>query len=175
MATAPCAGTDQALREPELLARATGGDIEAYEELVRLTEVQAHRVAHSITRNRADAEDVTQCAFLNAYVSFRRCRASTPFRPWLMRIVTNEALDNRRSAGRRARLARRIDGETRGKETGPDPCAQWAEARERSTELTAALRRLSDRDREIMALLAPEERSCVRCVRGAASRRRRRI
>jgi RNA polymerase sigma-70 factor (ECF subfamily) len=64
----------------------------------------AQRVAYVVTRSPAEAEDAAQNGFIKAYLALDRHRPGTPFRPWLLRIVANEAKNLRRSAGRRARL-----------------------------------------------------------------------
>jgi RNA polymerase sigma factor (sigma-70 family) len=65
------------------------------------------RLAYVITGSAADAEDAVQDAFVKAWRALGRFRAGEPFRPWLLRIVANEARNRRRSAGRRVRLALR--------------------------------------------------------------------
>ena len=55
----------------------------------------------------ADAADAVQDAFVKAYGALARFRAGAPIRPWLLRIVANEARNRRRSADRRAGLALR--------------------------------------------------------------------
>jgi len=62
----------------------------------------AYRVARSVLRNTADAEDVAQEALLRAYKSFARLRDPSRFRGWLVRIAFRIALDRLRSANRRA-------------------------------------------------------------------------
>ena len=58
----------------------------------------------------ADAADAVQDGFLKAYAALARFRTGAPFRPWLLRIVANEARNRRRSADRRAGLALRASG-----------------------------------------------------------------
>ena len=77
-------------------------------------------MAYVITRNRADAEDATQDALTKAWRAFGRFRAGEPVRPWLLRIVANEARNRRRSSGRRERLALRAAEATSG-EAAPSP------------------------------------------------------
>ena len=101
-------------RERELALRARGGDTRAYEELVRPHQEIAFRVAYVITRNAADAEDATQDGLVKAWRAIRRFRVGEPLRPWLLRIVANEARNRRRSSRRREQLALRaaeISGE----------------------------------------------------------------
>ena len=89
------------------MLRAQRGDSRAYEELVRPHQEIAFRVAYVITRNAADAEDAAQDALVKAWRALGRFRTDEPLRPWLLRIVANEARNRRRSAGRRERLALR--------------------------------------------------------------------
>lgn len=88
--------------EAELVARARQGDADAYEALMREHEEAAFRTAYLIVGSAADAEDVTQEAFVKAYRALGRFRAGARFRPWLLRIVGNEARNHRRASGRRA-------------------------------------------------------------------------
>ena len=64
----------------------------------------AFRVAYGVLRQRQDAEDVAQEAFVKAYRNFSRLRDRDRFRAWLVRITWRMALDRRR--GDRRRLAR---------------------------------------------------------------------
>jgi RNA polymerase sigma factor (sigma-70 family) len=91
--------------ERELVLRAQAGDPRAFEELVRPHEQVAFRVAYLITRNAAEAEDAAQDGLVKAWRALGRFRAGEPIRPWLLRIVANEARNRRRSGGRRDRLA----------------------------------------------------------------------
>jgi RNA polymerase sigma factor (sigma-70 family) len=88
--------------ERALIGRAREGDHAAYEALVREHEEAAFRVAYVILGSAADAEDVTQEAFVKAYRALGRFRSDAPFRPWLLRIVGNEARNHRRASGRRS-------------------------------------------------------------------------
>ena len=86
-----------------LCCERSSGDTHAFDELVRAHWEIAFRLAYVITRNAADAEDVAQEAMLKGWRALARFRSSEPLRPWLLRIVANEARNRRRSAGRRAR------------------------------------------------------------------------
>lgn len=90
----------------------------------------AFRVAYVAAGERDDAEEAVQDGFVKAYRALGRFRDGAPFRPWLLRIVVNEARNRRRSAGRRTGLALR--------------------AAERRDELLEALGRLDERDREVL-------------------------
>lgn len=61
----------------------------------------AFRLAMSVLRNRADAEDVAQDALLRAYRGFAKLRERGAFRGWLCRITWRLALDKQRGTRRR--------------------------------------------------------------------------
>jgi RNA polymerase sigma-70 factor (ECF subfamily) len=76
--------------------------------LVRAHQQIALRVAYLVTGDPTVAEDVTQEAFVKAFRALPRFRDDGSFRPWLLRIVRNEALNDRRRRGRQERLALRL-------------------------------------------------------------------
>jgi RNA polymerase sigma factor (sigma-70 family) len=101
------------LTEERLVERARRGDAGAFEELVMANQGIAFRTAYLIARNPADAEEAAQDGFVKAYRALGRFRSGSPFRPWLLAIVANEARNRRRSAGRRDALALRAGEEDR--------------------------------------------------------------
>src|SRR4029453_695230 len=92
------------LEDVELARLARDGDLQAYAELVERYREVAFRTAWLITRSSAEAEDAAQEAFVKAFYALDRFRAGEAFRPWVLRIVSNEAKNRRRSVGRRDRL-----------------------------------------------------------------------
>jgi len=135
--------------DAELIERAREGEVMAYESLVRRYQDAAVRTAHVIAPD-GDAEDAVQEAFVKAYAALGRFREGAPFRPWLLRIVANEARNRRRSAGRRTGLALRAAEDRRPGDAAPSPesAVLDREARER---LLAAINMLADPDREVIA------------------------
>jgi RNA polymerase sigma-70 factor (ECF subfamily) len=135
--------------ERDLVLLAQGGDPRAYEELVRAHQQIAFRVAYVITRNAADAEDAAQDGLVKAWRALGRFRAGEPLRPWLLRIVANEARNRARSAGRREHLALRAAGTVSSGEAAPslEDAVLGADRR----ALLAALEQLPDGAREILA------------------------
>jgi RNA polymerase sigma-70 factor (ECF subfamily) len=140
------------IEDTQLIARARGGDVAAYEELVRRYQDVALRTAHVICPE-ADADDAVQEAFLKAHAALPHFRVGAPVRPWLLRIVANEARNRRRSAGRREGLALRAAEAdlTAGGATGVAPSPEGAVlAAESRRELLAALASLREDDREVL-------------------------
>jgi len=133
--------------EETLVERARRGDPGAFEALVVSYQSLAFRTAFVITGDASDAEEAAQDAFVKAHRALGRFRSGRPFRPWLLTIVANEARNRRRTRGRRAALAlRAADPHAPGED--PETAALASERRER---LLAAVERLRDDDREVLA------------------------
>ena len=102
----------------------------------------------------AEAEDATQEAFVKAYYALPRFHTGAPFRPWLLRIVANEARNRRKAARRRGGLALRAEaggarGVAPGTEASPEAAALVAEER---AILLGALNELREEDRTTIAM-----------------------
>ena len=138
------------LEDAELIERARRGDVSAYEDLVRRHRQAAVRTADLATGANAEAEDAAQEGFVKAYYALPRFRAGAAFRPWLLRIVANEARNRRRAAGRRVRLALRLAEDRSSGDAAPSPEAA-AVAREDRTMLVEALSGLREDDRMVIA------------------------
>lgn len=121
----------------------------AYEELIRTYQDVAIRTAAAFAPD-GDADDAAQEAFVKAYRALGRFRAGAPFRPWLLRIVANEARNRRRSAGRRAGLALRSAEDRRPGEAAPSPESAIL-ADEQRRWLHGAISGLRSDDRDIIA------------------------
>lgn len=79
--------------DDQLLQAIRDGSRTAWGELFRRHADAAWRTAYAIVRDHARAEDVVQDAFLRAIRAAERFDRQRPFRPWLLRIVTNRAVD----------------------------------------------------------------------------------
>jgi RNA polymerase sigma factor (sigma-70 family) len=139
---------DERRTDAELIGRARRGDTMAYEALVRREQDAAVRVAHLFAPD-GDAEDAVQEAFVKAYAALGRFRAGSPFRPWLLRIVANEARNRRRSAGRRATLVVRAAEDRRPGDAAPSPESAVLD-REEQAWLIGAINGLGDDDRDVI-------------------------
>jgi len=82
--------------ESQLVSRAKTGDEAAFSRLVFPYLRRVYFVALKITRNREDAEDASQQAFLKALAHIGQFRGGSQFSTWLTRIAMNEALMVRR-------------------------------------------------------------------------------
>jgi RNA polymerase sigma factor (sigma-70 family) len=162
--------------EEELVARAKRGELDAYEEIVKMHQTIAFRTAWVITGSAPEAEEAAQDAFMKAHAALPRFREGAPFRPWLLAIVANEARNRVRAAGRRERLVLRVVEERRPGGAVPSPEAALLVSEQRQ-ELLAALDRLSETDRQAIAcryfleLSEAETAAALDCARGTVKSR----
>jgi RNA polymerase sigma-70 factor (ECF subfamily) len=132
-----------------LAERARNGDERAFEDLMRTYQPLAFRTAYLLTGSAADAEDAVQTAFVKAWRSLPRFRPGAPFKPWLLRIVTNEAHNRRRSERRRVELRLRATAAHPSEDAAPSPEGA-ALGRERRDALLNAVETLDERDRDVL-------------------------
>jgi len=138
-----------ALQDDPLVERSKQGDTDAYGELVRRYQAIAQRTAYVITRDAETAADASQEAFVKAYRAIGRFRSGAPLRPWLLRIVANEAVNKARSASRHGHLGLSLaEGVTADPSGSPEEAAL---ARERRQMVIRALDRMRDEDRTVIA------------------------
>jgi RNA polymerase sigma-70 factor, ECF subfamily len=78
--------------EASLVDAARRRDPEAFEDIVAIYGPRIFRLAQRITRNREDAEDVSQNSFARAFLHMDTFRGDSRFSTWLTRIAINESL-----------------------------------------------------------------------------------
>lgn len=83
------------------VARARGGDPEAFRQLVERHSRNVYRLAYRMTGNCRDAEDIVQEAFLKAYRQLDRFESRASFGTWVHRIAMNCSVDLLRSRPKR--------------------------------------------------------------------------
>ena len=81
------------LDDRQLVARAQGGDPEAFSQLVERHQTMVYRLALGTTGSPQDAEEVTQTAFLKAWQGLRTFQGKAAFSTWLYRLTANAAVD----------------------------------------------------------------------------------
>ncbi len=147
---------DPALRnsdvaDAELAQAAARGDPDAFGQLIDRHGLAARRAARAILRDADDADDAVQEGMLAAWRAIDRYDPARPFRPWLMRIVVNAALDARRRS--RVRRAEPIVDSLESGGLSPDRRAEAALLRER---IHAGLASLPERQRVALVLFDGE-------------------
>src|SRR5512135_2737749 len=94
---------------PDVLERASQGDLEAFEQVYKSASGFVYNVALRITRHAADAEEVTQDVFMKIYRCLKDFRFRSSFKTWVYRITANTAITYYRKSMREK--MRRVDQE----------------------------------------------------------------
>lgn len=142
--------------DEELLGRFSTGQPEALDELFRRYRLPAYRVAYRLLGNEADALDAVQEGFVKALTHLTGFQRRSSFKTWLLRVVSNAALDLGRQRGRRETLS--LDSGVGA--TTPDELLTGDEAGHRLEQadlrvvLDRALATLSDVQRQTFVLYA---------------------
>lgn len=148
MALPPGSADDAASGSDDvLIAAAVRGDAAAFGRLVERHQSAARRLA-AVLAGPSEADDIAQDAFIRAYRSLGSFRIGSPFKPWLLRIVANQASNHRRGTARRTTRHLAVAARDVASHDGPVEAALRTDDRAR---LTAAIRALPDKDRRVLA------------------------
>lgn len=131
--------------ETQILQKVLAGETAAYGEIFMRHRGRAFALAYQYLRDREEAKDVVQDAFIKAYQNLSKFRVQKRFGPWLLTIVRNLSIDLIR---KRKRLS------PHGlPEVVPDPgSAERSTQKVLKGEVWDALQRLSEEQREIIFL-----------------------
>ena len=126
-----------------LVHASKGGDVSAFEELVKRYDRKLLRIAQHLMHNREDAEDVVQEAFLKAFLHLDQFREDSKFSTWLIRITLNQSLMKLRKQKPTREVS--LDKDFQSEEDGlPIDVEDWAPNPEelyKATELREILRK----------------------------------
>jgi RNA polymerase sigma-70 factor, ECF subfamily len=143
----------ESLTDEEVVARVLEGQTALYEVLMRRHNTRLYRAARAILRDDAEAEDVMQQAYVNAYAHLRQFDRRASFATWLTRIAVNEAI----ARARKQKRYEPIDNDDHPGDvfmptsSSPDPERQ-ALTREVGALLESAIDDLGDGYREVFVL-----------------------
>ncbi len=153
-AAAPC---PPAPSDEVLLERFAAGDRTALEELFRRYRQPAYRVAYRLLGNEPDALDAVQEGFVKALTHLSGFQGRSSFKTWLLRVVSNAALDLGRQRGRRETLSLNAPGAGEGTDAGlltQDEAGRGLERADLRALLDEALATLSEVQRRTFVLHA---------------------
>src|SRR5258707_7433716 len=85
-----------ALPAAQLVRQATGGDLDAFEVLIRRLQRTVHGFAYQHLRDADEANDLTQEIFVKLYRNLRRYDPERPFEPWFWKLAANTSINYRR-------------------------------------------------------------------------------
>jgi RNA polymerase sigma-70 factor (ECF subfamily) len=138
--------------ESSLIDRSLQGDSAAFGQLVRLHQDRLFNSVLHLAGDRAEAEDVVQEAFLQAYLKLGSFHRNSAFYTWLYRIAFNNTISRKRRKHHQASVDKHRD------EGGDEPVArddlptEPLERAERAEQVQRALAELSDEHRSILVL-----------------------
>lgn len=143
--------------DAQLLARFRAGEKAALDELFRRYRQPGYRVAYRLLGSEADALDAVQEGFLKALTHLDGFQGRSSFKTWLLRVISNAALDLGRQRGRRELLS--LDGLGADERDGLYPArlddpAKGLERADLRRVLGAALATLSEAQRQTFVLHA---------------------
>ncbi len=84
----------------DVLERASAGNMDAFEEIYRATSSFVYNVALRVTRNSANAEEVTQDVFMKIYRNLKGFQFRSAFKTWVYRITVNTAINRYRKSNK---------------------------------------------------------------------------
>jgi len=144
--------------EKKLIQKAARGNQAAFEALIQDCAGQVYGLALKMMKNREDAEDAAQEAFLKAWRSLSGFKGESRFSSWLYRLTYNTCLDQLRRRQRTQVISlteQEEDEQTQAErdlaDEGPGPEEQ-AISRERAAVVRREMDRLSDKLREPLLL-----------------------
>lgn len=139
-----------------LVAAARSGDRQAFGKLVERYQRRVYALAFGIVRNRDDAWDVAQEAFVKAYRNLDRYEGTAAFFTWLYRITYNLSIDVLREKGRRDQVAleenQNVEDALRRDGRPTDHPDDMATRKELQGVLQTAMNRLTEKHRAIIVL-----------------------
>jgi RNA polymerase sigma-70 factor (ECF subfamily) len=142
--------------EADLLAKAQGGNLFAFEEIVKRYQRRVYAVALRIVRRHEVADDVAQEAFIRAHQALASFDLARPFGPWISRIAANLAVNHVRSPQAREEALPQGHDETPAR--GQSPLDGLLE-RESHGVLERAMASLPAEQRAVFVLRVTEELS----------------
>jgi RNA polymerase sigma-70 factor (ECF subfamily) len=104
--------------------RSQKGDHEAFESLIEDYQRMIHSLCYRMTGSMADAEDLAQETFIQAFQHLAGFRAESRFSSWLYRIAMNQCLNWRKRRSRQDQLHKQWSEQTQDTDAGDSPTAQ---------------------------------------------------
>lgn len=141
--------------ELKLIEKAKKGDRKAFESLVKLHEKNVYNLALKLMKNREDALDTAQEAFLKAWISIGTFRGESKFSAWLYRLTYNTCLDAIKKAKRGEIISLTAEDEDETvqdvKDNKPTP-EEHVEKQELRKEVREAVNSLPEEYRQILIM-----------------------
>lgn len=157
-ASTPSSSEPTPVEEADLVKRALGGELAAYDELVRRYQERVYATIYHMTANHEDANDLAQETFIKAYQALNTFKGGSSFYTWIYRIVVNKTINFLKQRRHRAQMS--LDDLDFNAEHDPDLVALISEKTPRrevnlaelQEKLNAAMQKLSEPHRLVVTL-----------------------
>jgi len=144
--------------ETELVKRARGGDLAAYDDLVRRYQERIYATIYHMTSNHEDANDLAQEAFIKAFHALKSFKGGSSFYTWVYRIAVNKTINFLKQRKNKTQMS--LDNLDYHVEHDPDFVALISDKTPRrevnlaelQEKLNAAMQRLSEPHRLVVTL-----------------------
>ncbi len=157
-ASTPSSSEPTPVEEADLFKRALGGELAAYDELVRRYQERVYATIYHMTANHEDANDLAQETFIKAYQALNTFKGGSSFYTWIYRIAVNKTINFLKQRRHRAQMS--LDDLDFNAEHDPDLVALISEKTPRrevnlaelQEKLNAAMQKLSEPHRLVVTL-----------------------
>ncbi len=143
-------------KDDQLVGLAKSGDRKAFEMLVERYKQKAYQIAFHHIRDREEAKDISQEAFLRAFTQLKRFDLRSSFYTWFYRILVNLCIDYQRKNRRfiRQPLEEKENQEGGNPMTGENPTSpdQYLSAEEMTRRVAVTLKELPPKQRTVFIL-----------------------
>ncbi|MEG1878296.1 MAG: sigma-70 family RNA polymerase sigma factor [Pseudoflavonifractor sp.] len=141
-----------------LVARARGGDEDAFAQLMELHQGRVYNLTLRMTGSPEDAQELTQEAFFNAWRGLSHFQGDSSFATWIYRLASNAAIDFLRREKRRKTISMTVSlDDEEGARQAELPDQRFApereyEKKELQTAIAAGLQALSEEHRQVLTM-----------------------
>jgi len=154
----PAAPNPPQVSETQLVRRARQGDLQAYDDLIRMYQERIYATIYHMTANHEDANDLAQETFIKGFHALKSFKGGSSFYTWVYRIAVNKTINFLKQ--RRHKTAMSLDDLDFNAEHDPDLVAFISEKTPRrevnlaelQEKLNEALQRLSEPHRLVVTL-----------------------
>ena len=146
----------EATEERALVGEARGGDLEAYDALVRRHQERVYATIYHMTSNHEDAADLTQETYVKAFRALKSFKGDSSFFTWIYRIAVNKTINHLKQRKHRGQVS--LNDLDVNAENDPDLVALVSD---RTPRRDVSLRELQERLNMAMQRLSEEHRMVV--------------
>ena len=144
--------------DQQIIDKVLNGDTNAFSSLVEKYKDMVFSLAIKVTKNREEAEEVSQDSFIKAFKSLKNFKGDSKFSTWLYKIAYNNCMDRIKKNARRYNTDA-IDEVVENKIKATEDTMQMIERKERAILMNECMEELPEDERSILWLFYYKELS----------------